>query len=228
MLDYLIPFGGYLLGSLSSAVIVARLMGLRDPREVGSKNPGATNILRYGGKKAAIATLAGDMLKGVFAVWIARLLATEPTIIGATMVFVFLGHLYPIFFGFKGGKGVATALGAFLGVNLWLGLSVVATWLVMAFITRYSSLSALVATAAAPFYTWYFLRDWRYIVAVAVIAVILYWRHRSNIRNLLSGKENKIGYKPDAPDVAEDVAEAVAEPGKKSPDISETLSASDD
>jgi glycerol-3-phosphate acyltransferase PlsY len=101
---------------------------------------------------------------------------------------------------------------------------VVATWLVMAFITRYSSLSALVATAAAPFYTWYFLEDWRYVVAVIVIAVILYWRHRSNIKNLLTGKENKIGYKPDAPDVAE----AVAGPGKKSPDISETLSASDD
>lgn len=224
MLDYLFPLGGYLLGSLSSAVIVARLMGLRDPREVGSKNPGATNILRYGGKKAAIATLAGDMLKGVIAVWIARLLATDPAIIGATMVFAFLGHLYPIFFGFKGGKGVATALGAFLGLELWLGLSVIATWLVMAFITRYSSLSALVATALAPFYTWYFLGDWRYIVAVIVIAVILYWRHRSNIKNLLTGKENKIGYKPDAPDVAE----AVAVPGKKSPDISETLSASDD
>jgi len=201
MLDYLIPVAAYLLGSLSSAVIVARLLGLRDPREVGSKNPGATNILRYGGKKAAIATLAGDMLKGVIAVWVARLLATDPTIIGATMVAAFLGHLYPVFFGFKGGKGVATALGAYLGVNLWLGLSVVGTWLVMAVITRYSSLSALVATALAPLYTWYFLKAPAYIVAVVVIAVMLYWRHRSNIRNLIAGKENKIGHKPDAPDV---------------------------
>jgi glycerol-3-phosphate acyltransferase PlsY len=222
MLNYLIPLGGYLLGSLSSAVIVARLMGLRDPREVGSKNPGATNVLRYGGKKAAIATLAGDMLKGVIAVLIARWLSTDPVIIGATMVTAFLGHLYPVFFGFKGGKGVATALGAFLGANFWLGLAVVVTWLLMAFITRYSSLSALVATAAAPFYTWYFINDVPHVIAVIVIAVILFWRHRSNIRNLLTGKENKIGYKPDAPDVAE------AGAGKKSPDISETLSASDD
>jgi len=210
MLDYLIPVAAYLLGSLSSAVIVARLLGLRDPREVGSKNPGATNILRYGGKKAAIATLAGDMLKGVIAVWVARLLATDPTIIGATMVAAFLGHLYPVFFGFKGGKGVATALGAYLGVNLWLGLSVVGTWLVMAVITRYSSLSALVATALAPLYTWYFLKAPAYIIAVVVIAVMLYWRHRSNIRNLMTGKENKIGHKPDAPDVAE------AKPGTES------------
>jgi len=220
MLTYLIPLGGYLLGSLSSAVIVARSMGLRDPREVGSKNPGATNVLRYGGKKAAIATLAGDMLKGVIAVLVARWLSTDPVVIGATMVTAFLGHLYPVFFGFKGGKGVATALGTFLGANFWLGLAVVGTWLLMAFITRYSSLSALVATAAAPFYTWYVLGKPPYIIAVFVIAVMLFWRHRSNIRNLLTGKENKIGYKPDAPDVAET--------GKKSPDISETLSASDD
>jgi len=220
MLTYLIPLGGYLLGSLSSAVIVARSMGLRDPREVGSKNPGATNVLRYGGKKAAIATLAGDMLKGVIAVLVARWLSTDPVVIGATMVTAFLGHLYPVFFGFKGGKGVATALGTFLGANFWLGLAVVGTWLLMAFITRYSSLSALVATAAAPFYTWYVLGKPPYIIAVFVIAVMLFWRHRSNIRNLLTGKENKIGYKPDAPDVAE--------AGKKSPDISETLSASDD
>lgn len=227
MLDYLIPVGGYLLGSLSSAVIVAKLMGLRDPREVGSKNPGATNVLRYGGKKAAIATLAGDMLKGVIAVLIARWLSNDPVIVGATMVTSFLGHLYPVFFGFKGGKGVATALGAFLGANFWLGLAVVGTWLLMAFVTRYSSLSALVAIAAAPVFTWFFVHDSKVILAVVVIAVMLFWRHRSNIKNLLTGKENKIGYKPDAPDVAEPSGDN----NKKSPDtpdISETLSASDD
>jgi len=224
MLEYLIPVGGYLLGSLSSAVIVAKMMGLRDPREVGSKNPGATNVLRYGGKKAAIATLAGDMLKGVIAVLIARWLSPDPVIVGATMVTSFIGHLYPVFFGFKGGKGVATALGAFLGANFWLGLAVVCTWLLMAFVTRYSSLSALVATAAAPVYTWYFMKDSTYIIAVVVIAVMLFWRHRSNIQNLLTGKENKIGYKPDAPDVAE----PSSQDGNKAPDISETLSASDD
>jgi len=216
MTEYLIPVAAYLLGSLSSAVIVAKLMGLRDPREVGSKNPGATNILRYGGKKAAIATLAGDVLKGVIAVLIARWISSDPMIISLAMVGAFLGHLYPVFFGFKGGKGVATALGAYLGLNLWLGLSVVGTWLLMAFVTRYSSLSALVAIAAAPFYTWYFLDHQYFIIAVVVIAVVLYWRHRSNIRNLLTGKENKIGYKPDAPDVAEPA------------NVTETLSASDD
>jgi len=203
MIEYFVPVGAYLLGSLSSAVIVARVMGLRDPREVGSKNPGATNILRYGGKTAAAATLAGDVIKGVIAVLVARWLSHDPVIIALAMVASFLGHLYPVFFGFKGGKGVATALGAYLGANLWLGLSVVATWLVMAFVSRYSSLSALVAIAASPFYTWYWMTSPEYIVAAAVISVILYWRHRSNIKNLLTGKENKIGHKPDAPDVAE-------------------------
>lgn len=203
MIDYLIPVGAYLLGSLSSAVIVARVMGLRDPREVGSKNPGATNILRYGGKAAAAATLAGDVLKGVIAVLVARWLSQDPAVVALAMLASFLGHLYPVFFGFKGGKGVATALGAFVGANAWLGLSVAVTWLVMAFVTRYSSLSALVAIAASPFYTWYWLKSPQYIIAAVVISVILYWRHRSNIKNLLTGKENKIGYKPDAPDVAE-------------------------
>jgi len=211
IIDILLVLGGYLFGSISTAILTCHLMGLPDPRSEGSGNPGATNVLRLGGKKAAFLTLSGDMLKGLVPVLIAQALHASPLIQSATALAAFLGHLYPVFFGFKGGKGVATALGAFLGANLWLGLAVVVTWLLMAFITRYSSLSALVATAAAPFYTWYFVSDAPHVIAVIVIAVILFWRHSSNIRNLLTGKENKIGYKPDAPDVAE----VSTGPGKK-------------
>jgi len=183
----------YLLGSLSSAVIVARILGLKDPREIGSGNPGATNILRYGGKGAAITTLAGDLLKGVAAVVIARAMNVEATIVAATMVAAFLGHLYPVFFGFKGGKGVATALGVFLAANAWVGLAIAGSWVVMAVITRYSSLSALIATALAPLYAWVWLRQPAYIVGSIVIAVLLFWRHRANIRRLMAGTEAKIG-----------------------------------
>ena len=170
----------------------------------------------FGGKKAAIATLAGDILKGVVAVLIARWLTTDPLIISLSMVGAFIGHLFPVFFGFKGGKGVATAVGAFIAANLWVGLALIATWLLMAFVTRYSSLSALVATALSPLYAWIWLGSPEYIVATWFIAVVLYWRHRSNIRHLMTGEENKIGYRPDAPDVAEKA------------DVTETLSASDD
>ncbi|MFV1997187.1 MAG: glycerol-3-phosphate 1-O-acyltransferase PlsY [Acidiferrobacterales bacterium] len=183
----------YLLGSLSSAVIVARLLGLKDPREIGSGNPGATNILRYGGKGAAVATLAGDLLKGVAAVLIARAMNVDNTIVAAAMVAAFLGHLYPVFFGFKGGKGVATALGVFLAANLWVGLAIAGSWAAMAVITRYSSLSALIATALSPLYAWVWLREPVYIIGSSVIAAMLFWRHRANIRRLLAGTEAKIG-----------------------------------
>ncbi len=183
----------YLLGSLSSAVIVARLLGLKDPRDVGSGNPGATNILRYGGKGAAITTLIGDLMKGVAAVLIARAMGAEATIMAASMVAVFLGHLFPVFFGFKGGKGVATALGVYLAVNIWVGLAVAGSWVVLAAITRYSSLAALAATALSPLFVWYWLRHPAYIVGSVVLAVILFWRHRANIQRLLAGTESKIG-----------------------------------
>lgn len=183
----------YLLGSLSSAVIVARLLGLKDPRDVGSGNPGATNILRYGGKGAAITTLIGDLMKGVAAVLIARAMGADATIVAASMVAVFLGHLFPLFFGFKGGKGVATALGVYLAVNIWVGLAVAGSWVVLAAITRYSSLAALAATALSPLFVWYWLRHPAYIVGSVVLAVILFWRHRANIQRLLAGTESKIG-----------------------------------
>lgn len=183
----------YLLGSLSSAVIVARLLGLKDPRDVGSGNPGATNILRYGGKGAAITTLIGDLMKGVAAVLIARAMGADATIVAASMVAVFLGHLFPLFFGFKGGKGVATALGVYLAANIWVGLAVAGSWVVLAAITRYSSLAALAATALSPLFVWYWLRHPAYIVGSVVLAVILFWRHRANIQRLLAGTESKIG-----------------------------------
>jgi acyl phosphate:glycerol-3-phosphate acyltransferase len=149
---YLLPILGYLFGSISSAVVVSRLMGLDDPREVGSKNPGATNVLRYGGKLAAILTLAGDVLKGVIPVLIARYVTDDPAILATTALTAFLGHLFPVFFGFHGGKGVATALGVWLALNPWIGLLLAATWLATAAITRYSSLSSLAASMLAPLY----------------------------------------------------------------------------
>jgi glycerol-3-phosphate acyltransferase PlsY len=193
MSEYLFPLFAYLLGSISSAVVVARLMRLQDPRTVGSGNPGATNVLRYGGKRAAVLTLIGDVLKGVVAVVITRLVVHDETIVAAAMGAVFLGHLYPVFFGFKGGKGVATALGAYLGFDPILGGILAGIWLLVALISRYSSLSALVAAVLSPLLLW-----WRHpqiaVVGVGVaVALLLFWRHRENVRRLLSGTETKIG-----------------------------------
>ncbi len=193
MIEILPVVIAYLLGSLSSAVIVARLLGLKDPREVGSGNPGATNVLRYGGKVAAIATLIGDLMKGVVAVLIAQAMDASAAIVAATMVAAFLGHLFPIFFGFKGGKGVATALGVYLAANIWVGLAITGSWIALAVVTRYSSLAALVATALSPLYVWYWLRDPAYIIGSTVLVAILFWRHRANIQRLLAGTEAKIG-----------------------------------
>lgn len=191
----LIVLLAYLLGSISSAVIVGRLLGTADPRTQGSGNPGATNMLRIGGKKAGAITLVGDMLKGLLAVLIARGFEMDALVQALAAGAVFLGHLFPIFFGFKGGKGVATALGALLGLEWTAGLLVIATWLAMAALFRYSSLAALTAAAAAPFYMWW-LRPEPAVIGVAVMmSLLLYWRHRSNIRNLLSGKEGRIGGK---------------------------------
>lgn len=193
MTSFLLPLFAYLLGSVSSAIVIARLFGLQDPRQVGSGNPGATNILRYGGKKAAILTLAGDILKGVVPVLVAHALKVEPLVLALTMLAAFLGHLFPVFHGFKGGKGVATAAGALLALNGWVGLALVGSWLVMAFTTRYSSLSAIVVTLLSPVYVWWFTREPLLIAATAVMGVLLLWRHKANIRKLLAGTEPKIG-----------------------------------
>ncbi len=189
---------GYLLGSVSTAIITCKLMGLADPRTVGSNNPGATNVLREGGKKAAAITLFGDMLKGLVPVLIAVLMAMPEQVIAAAGVSAFLGHLYPLYYGFKGGKGVATILGVLLGIHWQLGLGTIAIWLAMAFTFRYSSLSALVAAAGSPALSWFITGSEIITICVAVMATILIWRHRSNIRNLLSGKEDKIGSKKKA------------------------------
>jgi len=192
-IDYLFPVLGYLLGSVSSAIVLARLMGLKDPRLTGSGNPGATNILRYGGKTLAALTLLGDVLKGVVPVVIARVLTDEPLVLALTAFGAFLGHLYPVFFRFQGGKGVATAFGVLLALSPWLGLALVATWAFVALISRYSSLSALLAALLAPFYAWWLLPGWPYLLVTTAIAALLIWRHRGNIQRLLAGQEAKIG-----------------------------------
>jgi glycerol-3-phosphate acyltransferase PlsY len=192
---WILPLLAYLIGSVSSAIVVTRLMGLEDPRRVGSKNPGATNVLRYGGKRAAVLTLAGDVLKGVIPVLVARAIGAEPAVVAATVGAAFLGHLFPVFHGFKGGKGVATALGVWLAAAPWVGVAMLATWLATAALFRYSSLSALVAALAAPFYVWWLTGETAFVVAMTVMSAILIARHRANIRNLLAGKETKIGQK---------------------------------
>jgi len=193
MTAYLLPVFAYLLGSVSSAIVIARLFGLKDPREVGSGNPGATNILRYGGKKAAILTLLGDVLKGAVPVLIARVLGADSMVVALTMLAAFLGHVFPVFHGFKGGKGVATAFGALVAMNGWVGLALVGSWLVMAVATRYSSLSAITVSVLAPLYVWWFTRAPALILAAGSMALLLLWRHRSNIQKLLAGTETKIG-----------------------------------
>jgi glycerol-3-phosphate acyltransferase PlsY len=193
MLIYLLPLAAYLFGSISTAVLIARAMGLQDPREVGSRNPGATNILRYGGKTAAVLTLLGDILKGVIPVLIARVLTTDAVIITLCGFAAFLGHLFPVFFSFRGGKGVATALGVWFALNPWVGLALLATWILMALLFRYSSLAALATSALAPLYVAWLLPGTPYLATMIVMSAILIFRHRSNIRNLIAGTETKIG-----------------------------------
>src|SRR3990167_6949426 len=161
-------------------------MGLEDPRDVGSRNPGATNILRYGGRTAAL-------LKGVIPVLIARALTTDAVIITLTGFAAFLGHLFPVFFGFRGGKGVATALGVWLALNLWVGLALIGTWVLVAVLFRYSSLSALTASLGAPLYVAWLSPGAPYLITMIVMSAILVFRHRSNIRHLIAGTETKIG-----------------------------------
>jgi glycerol-3-phosphate acyltransferase PlsY len=184
---------GYLLGSLSSAIITCRLMGLPDPRSGGSGNPGATNVLRLGGKKAAAITLAGDMLKGLLPVLVVKALGADITVQSAVAVAAFLGHLYPVFFGFRGGKGVATMLGVLLGLHWPAGLLTIASWLVIAKGLKISSLAALIAILLAPLYVLWLKPEPPLLAAVIFMAALLFWRHRSNIRNLLRGEEGSIG-----------------------------------
>lgn len=193
ILDISLIIAGYLLGSLSSAIIVCKLMGLPDPRTLGSNNPGATNVLRFGGKKAAAIALLGDMIKGVIPVVVAQLLNANDLTIGLVGFAAFIGHLYPIFFGFKGGKGVATAFGVYLALDWQMGLAVIFCWLIVAKVFKISSLAALIASAFAPVIIWFLTKNTDWVIITSVITVMLTWRHRSNIQNLISGTEDGIG-----------------------------------
>ncbi len=201
---FLATLAAYLLGSLSFAVIVSRVMGLKDPRTFGSKNPGATNVLRSGSKPAAIVTLLLDGLKGWLPVllvrWYGKPYGLEDGTVAMVALAAFLGHLYPVFFRFQGGKGVATFIGVVCGIDLLLGLATAATWLIIAFFFRYSSLASLVAAVFAP--SFYLLGDrvqWYAEASIAfalfAMAALLAWRHRENISRLLQGKESKLGAK---------------------------------
>ena len=189
----------YLVGSLSFAVIVSRMMGLADPRSYGSKNPGATNVLRSGNRAAAVLTLAFDALKGYVPVLAALLLAPRFGFGELTVALVglaaFLGHLWPVFFRFQGGKGVATAAGVLLALNPWLGLATLLTWVIVALFFRYSSLASLVSAAFAPFYQLLIWGPSAYVLTIAVMSLLLVYRHSANIKKLLAGTESKLGQK---------------------------------
>jgi glycerol-3-phosphate acyltransferase PlsY len=201
LLGALLVTTAYLLGSVSSAILVCRAMGLPDPRTLGSNNPGATNVLRIGGanaKRAAAITLAGDSMKGLLPMLAAHLSGVGPWTLAATGLAAFLGHLYPVFFGFRGGKGVATALGVQFGLYWPVGLGVAAVWLFVAKVLRISSASALVSMALAPLFVWWLWPEPALVGMQLIITALLFVRHRSNIQNLLSGREERIG--TDAPD----------------------------
>lgn len=200
----LAALAAYLVGSLAFAVIVSRAMGLADPRTFGSRNPGATNVLRSGSKPAAIVTLLLDALKGFVPVMLAKHFGASWGLGEGTMAIVglaaFLGHLYPVYFRFQGGKGVATFIGVVFGIDAWLGVATGLTWLIVAFFFRYSSLASLVAAVFAPLYylfgdhiAWY--ADSRVAFALFAMALLLAWRHRQNIERLLQGKESRLGAK---------------------------------
>ena len=190
----IILFAGvaYLIGSISTAIIVCKIMGIEDPRKVGSHNPGATNVLRHGGKKAAIITLFGDMLKGLIPVFAAAQFQLEPLGIALVGLLALLGHCFPVYYSFKGGKGVATYYGVILGLNLQVGLIALIIWLSVAYLLKISSVSALVSLSATPFIIWHFTQSVEQTTVVALMSIIVFWRHRTNIHALMHGTEEKI------------------------------------
>jgi len=190
-LPMMVIVGAYLIGSLSSAIVLCKLAGLPDPRTQGSGNPGATNVLRFGGKKLAATVLIIDVIKGVIPVVVATLLGLDQSWVAATALAAFLGHLFPLFFQFKGGKGVATALGGFLALCSAMAGAVLATWLVVFMVTRISSLSAIIAASLAPVYSLWFIDSVNARWIVLVMAVMLVAKHHGNIKRLLAGEESK-------------------------------------
>ena len=193
MLYWLLPAAGYLIGSVSSAIVVSALLRLPDPRTSGSRNPGATNVLRLGSKIGALLTLAGDIAKGLLPVLaVSCWISDHALLLAATGLGAFLGHLFPLYFKFTGGKGVATALGVVLAIHPLVALIQIATWLLVSLVFRYSSLAALVTAAATPLYLWLAGDETSFIVLGAVLAVLLFWRHRQNIERLIARTESKI------------------------------------
>lgn len=199
LLSLLAVVAAYLIGSLSFAVIVSHVFGLADPRSYGSRNPGATNVLRSGNKKAAILTLVFDALKGVVPVLLVQFHGPRFGLGEGTVALVglaaFIGHLWPVFFKFQGGKGVATAAGVLLAFNPWLGLATLVTWVIIAFFFRYSSLASIVAAAFAPFYQLLIWNAGPLAAAIVVMSLLLIWRHAANIQKLMAGTESKLGQK---------------------------------
>ena len=191
----IILFAGiaYLIGSFSTAIITCKIMGIQDPRQTGSNNPGATNVLRHGGKKAAIITLLGDMLKGLIPVLLAIQLQASSLTIALVALCALLGHIFPVYYGFKGGKGVATYYGVILGINWQVGLIALSIWLVIAALIKISSLSALISIFSTSFLLWYFTHSTELTVAVAVMSLLVFWRHKKNIKLILQGNEARIG-----------------------------------
>lgn len=197
MLTLVFVVCAYLLGSVSFAVLMSKAFGLPDPRTYGSNNPGATNVLRSGKKVAAALTLLGDAAKGWLAVWLAQHFAPQGSnallLVAAVALAVLLGHVFPIFLRFNGGKGVATALGVLLALSGWLGLAALATWLLVASVFRLSSLAALSAAVGAPIYAMLLGLPHEWVLASGIMSLLLIWRHKSNIKNLLAGEESHIG-----------------------------------
>lgn len=185
----------YLLGSFSSAVVVCKVMGLSDPRQGGSNNPGTTNVLRLHGKPAAIITLAGDLLKGLLPVLIGKMLGAPDWVIAGVGLAAFLGHLYPIFFGFEGGKGIATFIGVIFGTAWQIGVAFLMMWVLMALLFRFSSLAALSASLVSLLAVSYFMPLPYYLICNIIMVVLIYWRHKENIQKLIAGNENKFGQK---------------------------------
>ena len=192
LINILLIFSAYLLGSISAAIIVCKTLGLSDPRTGGSGNPGTTNVMRLHGKKAAFLTLVGDIFKGIIPVLLAKVIVNSEFIIAICGLAAFLGHIFPIYFKFEGGKGVATLIGILFATHWLLGVSYIITWILTALIFRYSSLAALIAVLPIPIYSYFIEHNNQYTISFSVIAIILFWRHKPNIYNLLNGKEDKI------------------------------------
>lgn len=193
MLTLLTIFAAYLVGSISTAIVVSHTLGLPDPRDHGSGNPGATNVLRLGGRKAAVITLVGDLVKGLAPVLFAKLIGLSPLATALVGLAALIGHIFPVFFHFRGGKGVATALGVLIGLSWPTGFAAAFTWLIVARITRLSSLAALIATVLTPLFAWFAGASGQTIVVLIVICTLVTWRHRDNIKRLAAGEEGKIG-----------------------------------